>query len=189
MSTPWAIVGQTGLVNRIFTGTEADAELQCSPEEVAVDASALSSALPDWEDQLASGRSLVFQVGMFFIQDLRTLESVRAAKRAEIDSSRLAANQATFQIGNQLFRVDPLSRSDIDGVSDYVSLFGTLPPNWPGGWKDTEGGLYPITTVAQWQTFVQAMVVQGVEHFLHAESLKNAVAQAATNAEVEAISW
>jgi hypothetical protein len=122
-------------------------------------------------------------------EDRRSLEEVRQAKFQEIDSSRLAANQATFSVGGKSFKVDPLSRSDIDGVSDYVALFDELPPNWPGGWRATDGTIYPIGTVAEWRDFVAAMVVQGVAHFLYSESLKAAANAADTNSAIEAISW
>jgi hypothetical protein len=180
----FAIITPSNDVLRVVTSDDP-------PEDLSEgEASALMLEFTGIPPQPGDGHVLRLVDGALVWIDQRTLTQARAAKIAAIDASRLAANQAVFTIGLQAFRVDPLSRSDIDGVSDYVALFDALPPNWPGGWKDTEGAIYPITTVAEWSTFVEAMVVQGVENFLHAEVLKAAVLAAESNSAVEAVpSW
>jgi hypothetical protein len=178
----WAITDTDGVILQVVDAAEA-------PDEPGQTATLLDE-WHGWPPEPWPGAQLRLIDGVPQYVDDRPLAAVKAAKIAAIDEARLAANQDTFQIGALAFRVDPLSRSDIDGVSDYVALFDELPPNWPGAWRAADGSMYPITTVAEWRTFVEAMVVQGVQHFLHAEALKAAVLAAESNSAVEAVpSW
>lgn len=189
MSKPWAIADQTGLVSRIFTGSEEDAALQCAPGESAVDASDLSASVPDWENAVWSGRSLVFQSGGFALQDRRPLQDLKAAKNAEINAARLAANQTSFTFQGKAIACDALSRGDIEGVNGLVALTGALPPGFPGGWKAADNSVVAIPNVQVWAQFYGAMVAQGTANFNKSQALKAQLDLAQTAAEVEAISW
>lgn len=113
----------------------------------------------------------------------------RAAKLAEIDSSRLAANTRTFPFSGKEFSVDALGRSDLDATAIYVALNNALPDSWPGVWKATDGTTVPITNVAQFRALYKAMVDTGTTNFIKAETLKAQVAAATTLAQLNAIRW
>lgn len=117
------------------------------------------------------------------------LPTLKAAKNEAINAARLAANHGTFPHAGKLIASDPLSRSDIDGINGYVSLFRTLPRDWPGGWKATDNTYVPIADVAAWKAFYTSMVAHGNANFAHAQTLKAQLAAATTAAEVEAIQW
>lgn len=117
------------------------------------------------------------------------VEPLKAAKNAEINAARLAANQGTFHHLGKPVACDPLSRSDIDGVNGFVALTGSLPPGWPGAWKAADNSLLPIPDVAAWTAFYGAMVAAGNANFGKAQQLKAALEAASTVAEVAAVVW
>lgn len=117
------------------------------------------------------------------------LEERRREKNAEIDRARLGANTATFKHQGKDFAVDALGRGDLDGTAIYVALTNSLPDNWPGVWKATDGTTIPITNVAQFRALYKAMVDQGTSNFTKAETLKAQVAAATTQAQLDAIRW
>jgi hypothetical protein len=118
-----------------------------------------------------------------------TLEGAKAAKNAEINAARLSANRFTFPAGGKEFACDELSRSDIDGVNGYVTLFGALPASWPGYWKAIDNTQFPIATLTDWKAFYGAMVAAGNANFAHAQALKAQLAAATTFEQVNAINW
>lgn len=117
------------------------------------------------------------------------LDELKAAKNAEINSARAAANAGTFAYGGKTFSCDSLSRSDIDGMNGYVALFGQLPPGFPGAWKAVDNTYIPIADVEDWKAFYEAMVTTGLAHFAHAQQLKEELAAAGTVKKVDAIVW
>lgn len=117
------------------------------------------------------------------------LAATRAAKNAEINAARLAANRGTFTHGGKAFACDELSRSDIDGVNGYVVLFGTLPADWPGAWKAIDNSYVPIATLADWKSFYASMVAAGNANFAHAQALKAQLAAATNIEQAQAIRW
>lgn len=117
------------------------------------------------------------------------LPQLISAKNAEINAARLAANFSTFAHGGKQFACDQLSRSDIDGTNGFVSLYGTLPPGWPGGWKAIDNSYAPIATVTDWKAFYASMFAAGNANFAHAQALKALLAAASTADEVAAIHW
>lgn len=122
--------------------------------------------------------------------DLRpSIDTLKAAKNAEINAVRLAANTATFTHNGKTISCDPLSRGDIDGVNGYVALYGALPPGFPGAWKAVDNTWLPIADVEAWKLFYAAMVAQGAANFAHAQDLKLRLAAATTADEVAAIVW
>lgn len=120
---------------------------------------------------------------------LPTLDELKAAKNAEINAARAAANTSTFAHSGKTFSCDQLSRSDIDGVNGYVALYGALPPAFPGAWKAADNSYYPIADVAAWKAFYASMVATGAANFGHAQELKAQLAAATTPEEVAAIVW
>lgn len=117
------------------------------------------------------------------------LIDARAAKNLEINASRLAANRSPFACAGKLFACDELSRSDIDGINGYVTLFGGLPAAWPGGWKAIDNSVLVIPDLNGWKAFYGSMVVAGNTNFVKAQTLKASLALAATLSQIAAISW
>lgn len=127
--------------------------------------------------------------GEKFSPTIIDLSQLKSEKNTEINEARLKANFSTFQHLSKTFACDQLSRSDIDGTNGFVSLYGSLPPGWPGGWKAVDNTYIAITSVNDWKAFYSGMFAQGNANFLHAQSLKVRLEQATTMQEVQAITW
>lgn len=117
------------------------------------------------------------------------LTAMKELKKSEINEARLAANFSTFPYSGKVFACDQLSRSDIDGTNGFVSLYGTLPPAWPGGWKAVDNTYISITTVQDWKDFYSSMFAQGNANFIHAQALKDKLQLATTAKEIQEITW
>lgn len=118
-----------------------------------------------------------------------TLAALMAGKNSEINAARLAANRSTFAHAGKSFACDELSRGDIDGANGYVTLYGAMPPGWPGGWKAVDNSYHQIADVAAWKAFYTSMFAAGSGNFSHAQTLKTQLAVATTEAQVAAIVW
>ncbi|TCS35808.1 uncharacterized protein DUF4376 [Paucimonas lemoignei] len=118
-----------------------------------------------------------------------TLEDIKAAKNAEINAARLAANSSTFEHAGKVFACDVLSRSDIDGTANHIALFGNFPPEFPGGWKAVDNSILQMASVDDFKAFFKSMTARGTENFNHAQLLKQQIAAAVTPEQVQAISW
>lgn len=121
--------------------------------------------------------------------DPRTMEDLRTACRNRINVARLNANQSGFIHEGKLFATDPLSRSDIDGINGYVTLYGMLPTDWVGAWKAEDNTYLPIEDLDAWKAFYGSMVAAGNTNFAISEQLKLDLKNAITAEEVEAIVW
>lgn len=121
--------------------------------------------------------------------DPRTMEDLRTACRNRINVARLNANQSGFMHEGKLFATDPLSRSDIDGINGYVTLWGSLPETWAGAWKAEDNTYLPISNLDEWKAFYASMVAAGNMNFAISEQLKAALALADTPVEIEVIVW
>lgn len=117
------------------------------------------------------------------------LAPLKAAKNDEINAARLAANFSTFQHAGKAIACDQLSRSDIDGTNGFVSLYGSLPPGWPGGWKAVDNTYVPIASVNDWKAFYASMFAAGNANFAKAQALKAQLDAATTAEQVAAIVW
>lgn len=117
------------------------------------------------------------------------LVALKAAKNAEINAARLAANFSTFPYADKAIACDQLSRSDIDGTNGFVNLYGTLPPGWPGGWKAVDNTYVPISSVDGWKAFYSSMFAAGNANFAKAQALKTQIEAATTPEEVQSITW
>lgn len=120
---------------------------------------------------------------------LAALNVVKEAKKMEINLARLSANQTSFTHATKEIACDPLSRGDIDGTQGYVINANALPAGWPGGWKTIDNSYVVISTVDDWKSFYTSMYMQGLYNFGKAQTLKTAVDNATTAAEVAAIGW
>jgi hypothetical protein len=117
------------------------------------------------------------------------LNNAKVLASSKITYARSLATLSSFTYDGKEIATDDLSRSDIDGVSNYVALFGTLPPNFPNVWKAMDNTYVSIPDVATWKLFITAMVAKGTTNFLNSETKKSSIASALTVEEVEAIQW
>ena len=117
------------------------------------------------------------------------LAVAKAAKNLEINAERTRANDSWFMFLDSRISCDQLSRNDIQGVNGHVSNTGSLPDEWPSGWKHMDNGYVPIVSVEMWKMFYAAMVNQGMTNFQKAQALKQRVIEATTVQEVYAIKW
>jgi hypothetical protein len=115
--------------------------------------------------------------------------TLKAQKILEINAARASANQTTFTHGGKTFAVDPLSRSDIDGVANNIGLFGTFPAGFPGGWRAIDGSVLAMADVQAFKDFYASMTAKGSSNFAHAEQLKATLNAATTADAVKAIGW
>lgn len=134
-------------------------------------------------------------VQSFMVEDLSAeeiltnLQNAKATKIQEINATRLAANFGTFTHAGKVIACDELSRSDIDGTNGYVSLFGTMPENWPGGWKAVDNSYIQIANIADWKAFYISLFNAGNSNFGRSQNLKVLVNNATTIEQVLAITW
>lgn len=121
--------------------------------------------------------------------DPRPLNELKAACNTYINAERLRANQAFFTYGGEQIAVDLRSRGDIETTNGAVLLTGTMPPDWPGGWKTVANRYVPIPDVSTWTRFYLAMTAQGSVNFARSQQLKAQLANATTAEAVAAIAW
>lgn len=121
--------------------------------------------------------------------DDRSLASAKADKDAQINLWRLQANYSGFTYAGKEIATDQLSLLDLTNTATRIARTGSLPPNWPGGWKAKDNTYVAIATVGEWDDFYEAMYQQGLQNFVQAQSLKAQVAAAATLAEIDAVVW
>lgn len=174
-----AFVGATGRVDRLLSAASTDLP-------VGMSCVSLAQSVAGWPAGIGE---LHCTGGVLLFVDGRTLEQVRADKKQQINTWRLAANQVGFNFAGKRISTDTLSRSDIDGTNGTVALTGSFPAGWPGYWKAEDNSLVPITSIDEWKLFYAAMSAQGAANFLTSQGLKAMVDAAQTIAEVEAVAW
>lgn len=118
-----------------------------------------------------------------------SLAALKAAKNADINRWRAAANFTTFSHAGKVIACDALSRSDIDAVAGHISLFGTFPDNFPGAWKAVDNSYVILANVDAFKTMYASMTTQGTVNFGRSQELKATLAAATTAEQVAAISW
>lgn len=134
-------------------------------------------------------QALMDEVAATYVPPVFDLGAARLAKNAEINAARLKANRSSFTHAGKAFACDELSRSDIDGITSFVTLAGALPPGWPGGWKAIDNSYHPIGAVGEWAAFVGSMVAAGNANFAKSQALKTQLAAATTAEQINAIAW
>lgn len=118
-----------------------------------------------------------------------TLLELKQLKVIEINSIRGAKNSSSFPFAGKLIACDQLSRSDIDAVTGFIALTGSLPPSFPGAWKAVDNSYISIPDINTFKAMYGAMVAEGTVNFTRSEQLKGMVAAATTKIQVEAIVW
>lgn len=113
----------------------------------------------------------------------------KTAKNTQINQWREDATYTSFMWSGKEIACDRLSRSDINGVADYVALFGSLPPDFPGQWKAKDNTYAAVPDVAAFKSMFSAMVAQGTANFIKSQQLKAALANATTIETVKTIVW
>lgn len=166
---------ENGIVTNTIVAT-VDEALAAFPMLTCIDATIGGSIGESWD-------------GVKFTPPPIDLTALKAAKNSEINAARLAANFSTFPHAGKAIACDQLSRSDIDGTNGFVSLYGALPPGWPGGWKAVDNTYVPISSVDGWKAFYSSMFAAGNANFAKAQALKTQLEAAATAAEVAAVVW
>jgi hypothetical protein len=117
------------------------------------------------------------------------LVTLKAAKNEQINAWRAAANMSTFPHAGKQIACDALSRSDIDGVANNISLSGGFPAGFPMAWKATDNTFIELADVDAFKAMYASMTAQGTENFNHAQALKAQLAAASTPEEIAAIEW
>ncbi len=115
------------------------------------------------------------------------VESRRAEKNRLVNAARADANQATFTHAGKEIACDALSRSDLDGIANYIALFDAYPPEWLGVWKAADNSYLDMATVAQFRAMYESMVTAGLNNFKQAQQRKNALAAATTIEAIDAV--
>lgn len=194
--------GSFGVVVESWT-SQADRDSGCQPADALallweVDAydmamvftlAATVQAHPEWLGAPAPSATAVWNMTRSAWVEKLLLSDMKLAKNAQINASRMAANQGTFTYAGKEIAADPLARGDIDAINGIVSLIQALPAGWPGFWKCADNSYLPISDVPTWIAFYGALVEQGQVNFARSQVLKAQLAAATTLAEIEAVSW
>lgn len=117
------------------------------------------------------------------------IAALKAAKNTQINQWRAAANQSYFTYSGKQIACDALSRGDIDAVTGVIALTGAFPAGFPGAWKATDNSYVMLPDVDAFKAMHAAMTAQGTANFMHAQTLKTALAAATTQADIDAIVW
>ncbi len=118
-----------------------------------------------------------------------SLSEIKAAKTAEITAERLLVDGDHFVYGGKSIRTADKDIFDMLIANSRITMSNSLPSNWPGGWKTIDNSYIPISSVSEWNSFFITMYDTGINNFYHSQSLKSAIANATTIAEVQAIVW
>lgn len=172
---------------QVLVPEDADAILQMpkpSPDswQYVVEAAPVQDALGNWVQnwQLVEYTAEAY-AGM--------LNAAKLNKLSQINSWREQANKTTFTHQGKVIQCDPLSRGDIDATANHVALFGTFPPNFPGGWKAMDNTIIYLPTIASFKDMYASMTAQGTTNFNRSQQLKAAVSAATTIEQVQDIVW
>jgi hypothetical protein len=117
------------------------------------------------------------------------ISALKVRKSLEINAWRAAANMSTFPHAGKLFACDSLSRSDIDGVANHISLLGTFPQDFPGAWKAVDNTYLPLPDIEAFKAMYSSMTTQGTANFTRSQELKALLEQATTPEEISALMW
>lgn len=147
------------------------------------------TVLEDVENALVTIESSPFLDGSVQADATISLEALKLKKNAEINRARLQANQSHFMFSGKEIAFDQLSFIDIISANGEIALTGQLPAGWLGGWKAKDNSIVAIPNVATWTTFYKAMVQQGQENFLRAQTLKAQLNAATSAEEIATIQW
>lgn len=108
-------------------------------------------------------------------------------KNDQINQRRAIDNSATFIFQDKVIAVDAVSRSDIEAVAGYVSLFGVFPDGWIGKWKAVDNTFVSMTEVDEFKAMYKAMTDTGLKNFKDAQIRKALLASATTPEDIESV--
>ena len=119
------------------------------------------------------------------------ITQLKANKNAEINQSRLTANNTSFTFMGKEIAVDDMSTKDIVISNGIISATGELPPMWPGVWKTMDNTFIPIASVSDWKAFYLAMYNQGLVNFIKSQTLKTQLYRPECNTPelIELVKW
>lgn len=124
-----------------------------------------------------------------YVPPVPDITVLKAAKNLQINQWRATANKTHFPHGGKLIACDDLSRGDIDAVANSIALTGAFPAGFPGAWKATDNSYIMLSDVDAFKAMHAAMTAQGTANFMHAQTLKTALAAATTEEQINAIVW
>jgi hypothetical protein len=115
------------------------------------------------------------------------IAQLKAQKNTQINDQREQANLNVFtHLGKQI-SCDRLSRSDLDGMANQISLIGDFPEGWPGFWKCADNTYLDMATVEDFKAMYASMIAHGLYNFGVSQARKAALAAATTPEEVAAV--
>lgn len=114
---------------------------------------------------------------------------LKLQKNIEINEARQMANSTSFLHKGKEISSDSLSRSDIDGIANYITLFGGFPETFPMFWKCTDNSYLSLESIDDFKDMYASMAATGTANFSKSEKMKIALAAAKTAAEIEIITW
>jgi hypothetical protein len=74
-------------------------------------------------------------------------------------------------------------------VANSIALTGAFPAGFPGAWKATDNSYVMLPDTDAFKAMHASMTAQGTANFIHAQTLKTALAAATTEEQVSAIVW
>lgn len=179
-----------GVVTPAHTIPAVEVQVRChSYHETQMDMleADLGADLPDYADLIATVRAAIVPPTP---EELAAqFAALKVAKNLQINDWRGTANKTHFPHGGKLIACDDLSRGDIDAVANSIALTGAFPASFPGAWKATDNTYVMLPNVDAFKAMHAAMTAQGTANFMHAQTLKTALAAATTEAQVNAIVW
>ena len=119
----------------------------------------------------------------------KTFEELKAIKREEITNARLKANYDKFTLEDKEFNASQAAQNDLNGISNYISLYGELPPSFPGAWMALDESILYIPDVDSFKGLYSAFVAQGNANFTKMAILLAHVELATTPEELAEVIW
>lgn len=179
-----------GIVTPAHTIPAVEVNVKChSYHETQMDwlEADLGADLPAYADLIATVRAAIVPPTPEEIAAQFT--ALKTAKNLQINDWRATANKTHFPHSGKLIACDNLSRGDIDAVANSIALTGAFPTNFPGAWKAIDNSYIMLPDTEAFKAMHAAMTAQGTANFLHAQTLKTALAAATTEEQVNAIVW
>lgn len=190
--TPEQAIARTGIRNPntiITSPPDGWATVYRSDTPVVPDLHVLRELNPVFDTALGKWVQAFEVLPMSPAEATAHLAKVRREKEIEINMSRTAANNGFFMFQGKRIACDELSMKDIIVTNMFVLRDGRLPTVFPGIWKSKDNEYITIPDTATWNSFFDAIFVQGNRNFMHSETLKQRIAQAPNLAEIRIINW
>lgn len=111
----------------------------------------------------------------------------RAKLNTAINEWRAHKNFTTFPHAGKVIACDQLSRSDIDATAGHIALFGTFPPDFPGGWRAVDNTYVMMPTIDDFKAMYTSMTAQGTANFNQSQQFKAQMNAAQTSQDIAAV--